>query len=1063
MSSAFKISSFKICIIAGICTVLGFFVISELSVQLNPSHTLPSITVQYSWSTASPYVLERDVTSVLEGGFGTLRGLEKLTSRSSKNNGYITLNFDKFTDIDIARFETATIIRQLYKQLPERVSYPTIRVNRPDNEEARAFISYSINGPLSPFEIQEIVKTQIEPIIGGISDIDEVRVYGAQPKEFLITYKQKQLQALGLTKQDLVTALQQAYERTSLGELTYQHEFIALSVQPDVSFLNWHIPIKKIGGRMIYLDAVTSIKEQEQEAINYYRINGKNAITMAIYAAKTANTITLKNEVENSIAQIKRTVSKEIDIIKTQDTTIYLQKELRKIYERSFYTVCIVLLFILIVSRSFKYVLVSILSLVATIGIAFLGYYFLAVEIQLYSLAGITISLGLIIDNVIVMIDHLKHQKNKKVFIPILASTLTTIGALSIIHFLDDVYKINLVAFAKVIMINLGISLCIALYLIPALLEKIQLKSRPISLKAKKRKERFYEGYERFLKYCLRFRKWAIVLIILVFGIPIFMLPQTLKKNDTWYEKAYNTTLGNKWYRNEVRPHLDTYLGGSFRLFSHYVFENASYGRNEETKLYVTAAMEKGATVHQMNDVFIELENYLNSFPEIEQYTTQVISGDFARIEITCKEAYSKSSFPYVLKSKLIIRSLGFGGIDWNVYGVGKGFSNGSGVHNQVDFSVLAKGYNYDQLNSWADSLKFALEKHPRVQGVHITDNSYWARKPTYEYLFTLDKEQLALNRLSPQVLINELGNVTLQKQRDLYLTVKGVSAAIRFEAQEATQFDIWHIKNSPLNSISSPSLLKQMATILKQREEESIDKENQEYIRKVKFAYTGSARIGNQFLIKTLDSLHTQLPLGYTFERDNQHWLLLQGKESKQYAWLLLLVLGIIYTICAILFESFKQPFIILSVIPISFIGVFLTFYVFRFNFDQGGLASFVLLSGITVNASIFILNDFNKLMKKGNSTSLQHYIQAFKQKIFPILLTVFSTILGFVPFIKDGQHEVFWFALGVGTIGGLLFSLVGILCYLPLFSLKQKIDPSDFQDNMNLEIRTIGVPPSH
>lgn len=1058
-----KISSFKIVIITGICTVLGFLIIPKLSVKLNPSNILPSITVSYSWPNASPYTLERDVTSVLEGGFGTLRGLEKQSSRSSKNNGYITLNFDIHTDLDIARFETATIIRQLCKQLPDRVSYPRIRINRPDDNEARAFISYSIHAPLAPFEIQDLVKTQIEPIIGGISTIDQVRVYGAQPKEFLITYKQDELQTLGVTKQDLITALQQTYERTSLGELHYQHQFITIAIYPDESSLDWHIPVKKVGGRIIHLDAITSIKEQEQEATNYYRINGKNAVTMALYAVKTANTITLKNEVENSIAQIKRTLPKEIDIIKTQDTTVYLQKELRKIYERSFYTVFIVLLFILIVSRSFKYLLVSILSLIANIGIAFLCYYFLAIEIQLYSLAGITISLGLIIDNAIVMIDHLKHQKNKKVFIPILASTLTTIGALSIIHFLDDAYKVNLVDFAKVIMINLGVSLCIALYLIPALLEKIRCKERTISLKAKKRKEQFYYGYERFLKFCLRFKKWAIVLIIFVFGIPIFMLPQTLKDNDTWYQKAYNATLGNEWYRNEVRPHLDTYLGGSFRLFSHYVFENASYGRNEETKLYVTAAMEKGATVHQMNDVFIELENYLNSFPEIGQYTTQVISGDYARIEITCKEEYSKSSFPYLLKSKLIRKVLDFGGVDWNIYGVGKGFNNGSGVYDQANFSVLAKGYNYDQLNSWADSLKFALEKNPRVQTVHITDNSYWARKPNYEYQFTLDKEQLALSRLSPQVLINELENVTLQKQQDLYLTVKGVSAAIRFEAQEAKQFDIWHIKNSPLDSLSSPSLLKQMATIIKQREEESIDKENQEYLRKVKFEYTGSARYGNQFLIKTLDSLSTQLPLGYTFERDTQNRLLLQDKESKQYAWLLVLVLGIMYIICAILFESFKQPFIILSVIPISFIGVFLTFYVFHFNFDQGGLASFVLLSGITVNASIFILNDFNKLIKKGNSTSLQHYIQAFKQKIFPILLTVFSTILGFVPFIKDGQHEVFWFALGVGTIGGLIFSLIGILFYLPLFSLKQKMDPSDFQNNMDLEIHKIVLPPSH
>jgi len=150
--------------------------------------------------------------------------------------------------------------------------------------------------------------------------------------------------------------------------------------------------------------------------------------------------------------------------------------------------------------------------------------------------------------------------------------------------------------------------------------------------------------------------------------------------------------------------------------------------------------------------------------------------------------------------------------------------------------------------------------------------------------------------------------------------------------------------------------------------------------------------------------------------------------------------VLGIIYLICAILFESLKQPFIILSVIPISFIGVFLTFYVLDFNFDQGGLASFVLLSGITVNASIFILNGYNKLKKQcPNRENIPLYLEAFKQKIFPIMLTIVSTILGFIPFVKDGQNEVFWFALGAGTIGGLLFSLLGILFYLPVFTLNK------------------------
>jgi multidrug efflux pump subunit AcrB len=517
------------------------------------------------------------------------------------------------------------------------------------------------------------------------------------------------------------------------------------------------------------------------------------------------------------------------------------------------------------------------------------------------------------------------------------------------------------------------------------------------------------------------------------------MLPEKLESNTTWYEKTYNDTIGSEWYKETVRPYVDIYLGGSFRLFNFYVFENASYAKNEETKLYVSASMEKGATVEQMNTVFLEVENYLKQFNEIKIFTTNIYSGEYARLEISFKPEFSDSSIPFVLKSRLIRKALDFGGIDWNIYGVGKGFNNGGSNGEPINFSVKAKGYNYDQLNVWADSLKTALEIHPRIQKVLIRENSFWAEEPSFEYRFKIDKQKLALAKVSPSRMIDELKQLSLSKQQDLALNIDGNYSPVRFEPVNSKTFDIWHIKNTSLDSLNKPFTLKGIAEITKERADENIFKENQEYIRLVQFQYTGSAKFGSKFLNKQLELLETKLPLGYTFERANRQWFLDQDKNNN-YTFLLLLVLGIIYLICAILFESFKQPFIILSVIPISFIGVFLTFYWFDFNFDQGGLASFVLLSGITVNATIFIINGFNKLKKEQpNKDNILLYLEAFKQKIFPILLTIISTILGFIPFVKDGQNEVFWFALGVGTIGGLLFSLIGILFYLPIFALKK------------------------
>ncbi len=1034
-----KITAFKIFIVALILTMLGVFIIPKLSVRLNPTNQLPTITVHYNWANASPYILEREVTSVLESGLSIIKGLKNIKSRSSKGSGYITLEFDKYTNLDMARFEVATIIRQLYKQLPEQASYPVISVNKPDEEESRSFLSYSISAPASAFAIQETVKNNIEPVIGSFYDVDKTQVYGAQPKEYLFSYDYHTIATLQITKQDLVTALQNTFNKVSLGAVLYNDSFSTLSLKTKLPVNNWHIPVNNRQGKIIYLDEITTVNEQEQETQSYYRINGKNAITLAVYATKNANTLTLAKKIDRKIQEIKKTLPKDYTILKVYDSTEYLNSELNKIYLRTFYTVIILLLFIVLISKSVKYLVVTVLSLITNLGIAFLLYYIFGIQIQLYSLAGITISLGLIIDNSIVMIDHIRHQHNKKVVIPILASTLTSVGALSIIYFLDEKYKVNLIDFALVIIINLSVSVAVALFFIPALLEKINLplkKEKPWVLSLK---NKFYAFYKKLISVELRFKKLIITSVILIFGIPFFMLPQKLENNNTWYEKIYNNTIGTTWYTENLRPYVDKYLGGTFRLFSHFVFESSFYNTNEETKLYVTASMEKGATIHQMNDVFLVLENYLLSFPEIKQFTTQIYSSQYAQIEIVFNDASAQSTFPFLLKSRLIRKVLDFGGINWNIYGVGTGFSSGGGIAEPINFSVKAKGYNYDALNAWADTLKQALLQHPRIQKVLVRENSRWQRTPSYQYRFSLDKERLALAGVSPKKIVDEIKSHTLSKFQDLSLHIKGKYYPVRLESKQAKQFDVWHIKNVPLDSLNKPILLKDIATITKEQEEENIYKENQEYIRLVEFQYTGAAKFGSKYLDKKLDELKQKLPLGYSFERSERFWYFYQDKNTN-YGYLLFLILCIIYFICAVLFESLKQPFIILSIIPVSFIGVFLTFYLFDFNFDQGGLASFVLLSGITVNASIFIVNGFNGLKKEfPNKDSISLYVEAFKQKIVPITITIISTVLGFVPFIKDGQNEVFWFALGVGTIGGLLFSLLGILFYLPVFSLKK------------------------
>ena len=191
--------------------------------------------------------------------------------------------------------------------------------------------------------------------------------------------------------------------------------------------------------------------------------------------------------------------------------------------------------------------------------------------------------------------------------------------------------------------------------------------------------------------------------------------------------------------------------------------------------------------------------------------------------------------------------------------------------------------------------------------------------------------------------------------------------------------------------------------------------------------------------LDREVEALNKILPMGYTAEKEESGWG--WGKKDNRQYWLIGLLIVIIFFTTSVLFNSIKQPLAVIFVIPVSFIGVFLTFYWFKLNFDQGGFASFILLSGITVNASIYILNDFNRIRReRPGLSSLKAYIKAWNSKIIPIFLTVVSTMLGFIPFMVGTTREAFWFPLAAGTIGGLAMSIVGIWVFLPLMVVRRR-----------------------
>ncbi len=507
---------------------------------------------------------------------------------------------------------------------------------------------------------------------------------------------------------------------------------------------------------------------------------------------------------------------------------------------------------------------------------------------------------------------------------------------------------------------------------------------------------------------------------------------------EKYFSGIYNSTLGSEWYTENAMPLVNKILGGSLRLFSYYVYEKSSYREPEKTMLYMYGSMSNECTITQMNEVILDIENYLSQFGEIDKYITRIHGPGSASISISFRDDFDKTSFPYKLKGLLISKSIDRGGVSWHVYGVGQGFSRESGVHESSNFSIMMYGYNLDELIFQAEILKEKLQKHPRVRDVTTKGSRYWSEKPLYEYLIHANSFSLSHSGLSLHDIYSQIARNDLYHPPVLNIIEDGKSEKIRLWSSKGLDYNLWSVFHDPAASLQHrpPGAF---ASIAKERAPSSILKEDQQYIKMVRFNYLGSHKFGYKFLNKVLDEMKEELPLGYYAKQATYSW----GKEDKQQYALILLIILLIFMICAILFESLLQPLAIIFIIPVSFIGVFLTFYWFDFNFDQGGYASFVLLSGLTVNSSIYIINEYNNLRKQtihNHISPLKLYLKAFNAKIIPILLTIISTILGLTPFIVLGQDEPFWFALAVGSIGGLIFSILALVIYLPILIIHRR-----------------------
>lgn len=1049
--------NFTVLFVLVILVVIGTALIPLVDVADNPRPRQGNtLTVSFSWSGASAKVVEQNVTSRIEGLVSAVKGVESISSESNFGSGRVVVRLKKNADVSSTKFEIASLLKQVQKKLPEGVSYPVLDggdvVNGEQKKETvKQLLSYQVNSDMSDEQLKDYLARKVEPELQKLSGVKGVHITGGTSKYIEITYDPFILATYGLSAGDIEAAIKSFIGRQDIvGEVQREdagghRERLALYLATG----KFHkpleeMPIKNIAGKTVYLNDLATYEYKDREPGSFYRINGMNTIYLNIFVDAGGNLIKMSSDIREKVTEISKTLKKGVYFTLTHDEAEEKESELHKLVWRSLMSLAILMLFLWLAHRDWRYLLIMGITLAANLLVSVIAYWMFDIRLHIYSLAGITVSMGLIIDASVVMVDHYSYYRNRKMFLAILAALLTTIGSLIVVFWLPEYLQRDLWDFSWIIIINLTVSLLVAYFFVPALVEQFHYCSRQ---QGKVRHQRFLVWWKRIYTRYVMFvqkRKWVyVVLLILAFGIPFHLLPDTLydverhqqitangEDKEIWYEKLYNSTLGSKFFLAECKKPLTRIFGGTMRLFTESLSRQTYSDEGDDEKiLCIRAKMPLGGTAAQLNEKVLLVDQFLSRFKEIERFETRVEAWG-ATTEVKFRKEYRDTSFPYVLENKVIGRIISIGGAEWSTSGVSKkGFSNSISLQYRFN-TIEVAGYNYDRLYRIAEDICAELKKNSRVTDIIIQTPDH--KNQEDEYFARYDQKAVALYGFDIPATHNALKGILSGYDIDRYEDMN-VSTPMYLKSRGQDAFALWHVLNSYLRVDGTDTKMSDFMSIERREAKNCIPKENQSYKLHVSFNVMGSPNYVFKYIDSVKDKFNSKIPVGFKCQNASHGYY---EDDGTQY-WLIGLIAVIIFFICSILFESLYVAFAIVMLIPVSFIGTFLTYWFTGVEFGTGGYASMVMLAGLTVNAGIYIMHEYLSYGRRG----IRQYVKAYNHKIIAVFLTIVSTVLSLIPFIViDGKSEPFWYSFAVGTMGGMLFSLLTLIFVMPIMIRNKK-----------------------
>lgn len=987
-----------------ILIVLGVVSLSRIQIDLLPSIELPTASVRTQYEGASPEVMEQLITQIIEEIVATVAGVEEITSTSSEGSSRVNVTFVWGTDLDAAAIDLRATLEDEISELPDDIVRP--RINK-FSIDTFPVVLIGISSPLDPVELTQLIEDRIRHRFTQIPGIAQVDLWGGFPREIRIEVDPDKVNALGLSMNRILDALRDANLDLPAGRI--EEGRFEVSLRAPAQFENVeeirNTVLDMRGGAAITVGEIAEVRDTYEKLTRVIRVNNERGVRIAIRKQAGANTVEVSRQILEEIDRLNAELP-QVSIIPVINQGNFIERSIQNVARSVLYGGGLAILILLFFLRNIRSTLVISLSIPISIIATFSLIYFGGLTINLMTLGGLALGVGMMVDSSIVVLENVFRLRDEKGMDPkeasavgawevapaILASTITTLVIFLPVVFVKGVSGLLFRELAYVIAFSLVCSLLLSLSLVPMLSSKL-LNSKEqdgyskgwinrLKQNSERQFERLNAGYLKLLDSALRHRPVVLGIAVLLFIASILMAPligsEFLPPSD----------------EGEVRVSGEMEVGTRLELVDRQT-------RLMESIVYA-AVPEAVSAVASVRDNEGEIRISLVKAAERDRTNVEIAEDLRSRLEGQIPGMKIRTRAP---QGQFLLERI-VGGSD--------------GV------TVEIRGFELSVLQALSGTVAEAIKG---VEGITDVDRSFDEGTPQEEFL--IDRRKIADLGFSPRD-VTEVIETAIAGSRAGNYHAEGNSYRILVQLKDAEKRSLDEVLSLTLRTEDGETVaLRNLVSTVSSRAPLEITRKDQQ--RQV----TVTANVAGRDLGSVAADIQAILD---TIPRPGNYDMLVAGNFEEQQKAMheltvaLLLSLLLVYMVLACQYESLRDPLVVMLSTPMAAIGVLLTLWLTDTTLNLQSAIGCIMLGGIVVNNAILLVDQAGRLCEEGYALH-DAVIEAGRRRFRPILMTTLTTILGLLPLALGlGEGSDAQAPLARAVVGGLTGSTLITLVLIPV-----------------------------